>query len=140
MFVPFSLAGDQVIAFFDLLDSIPKDQRPTKIGHMELQVDWGLEAGEYLRDLAKKRGYTIVSDQKYAPPTKDFSSLILDLKSAGAEAIYSYPRPPRYADREADEGLNYAPKVTCFIRGPDLSTYGDAMGRMPTMLYLTELG
>ena len=54
VFVPFSLAGDQVSAFFDLLDSIPKDQRPTKIGHMELQVDWGLEAGEYLRDLAKQ--------------------------------------------------------------------------------------
>ena len=129
-FVPFSHSSDQVRAFFDLLDSIPKDQRPQKIGHMELQVDWGKEAGESLRELAKPRGYTIVADQKYAPPTKDFSSLILDLKSAGAEAIYSVPTPPQsiMIVKQMKE-LNYAPKVTCFIRGPDLSTYWAAMGK-----------
>lgn len=95
IFVPFSLAGDQVRTFFDLLDSIPKEKRPTKIGHMELQVDWGKESGEYIRSVAKARGYTIVSEQKYAPPTKDFSSIILDLNAAGAEAVYSVPTPPQ---------------------------------------------
>src|SRR5512143_3288186 len=83
IFVPFSLASDQVITFFDFLDSIPKEQRPTKLGHMELQVDWGKECGDHIRAVAKPRGYTVVADQKYAPPTRDFSSLILDLKSAG---------------------------------------------------------
>src|SRR4030042_1574897 len=128
VFVPFSLAGDQVATFFDLLDSIPKDQRPTKIGHLEVQVDWCLESGEYIRDLAKKRGYTVVTEQKYAPPTKDFSSSIMALKSAGAEAIYSVPTPPQsiMIVKQMKE-LNFAPKVTCFIRGPDLSTYWDAM-------------
>jgi branched-chain amino acid transport system substrate-binding protein len=83
-----------------------------------------------LRDLAKKRGYTIVSEQKYAPPTKDFSSLILALKSAGAEAIYSTPTPPgSIAIVKQMKELDYAPKVTCFIRGPDTSTYWDAMGK-----------
>jgi branched-chain amino acid transport system substrate-binding protein len=130
VFAPFSLTGDQVPTFFDLLDSIPKEQRPTKLGYMELQVDWGLETGEYLRDLAKKRGYTIVSEQKYAPPTKDFSSLILAMKSAGAEAIYSTPTPPgSVAIVKQMKELDYAPKVTCFIRGPDTSTYWDAMGK-----------
>jgi branched-chain amino acid transport system substrate-binding protein len=130
IFVPFSLAGDQVITFFDLLDSIPKEQRPVKLGHMELQVDWGKECGEYIRDMAKKRGYTIVADQKYAPPTKDFSSLIMDLKSAGADVIFSVPTPPQsiMIVKQMKE-LNYAPKVTLFIRGPDLSTYWDAMGK-----------
>jgi len=130
IFVPFSLAHDQVVTFFDLLDSIPKDQRPTKLGHMELQVDWGLESGEYIRDMAKKRGYTIVAEKKYAPPTKDFSSLIMDLKSAGADAVFSVPTPPQsiMIVKQMKE-LNYAPKVTLFIRGPDLSTYWDAMGK-----------
>ena len=130
IFVPFSLAGDQVTTFFDLLDSIPKEQRPVKLGHMELQVDWGKECGDHIRDMAKKRGYTIVAEQKYAPPTRDFSSIILDLKSAGADTIFSVPVPPQsiVIVKQMKE-LNYAPKVTCFIRGPDLSTYWDAMGK-----------
>jgi branched-chain amino acid transport system substrate-binding protein len=130
VFVPFSMTGDQVPTFYDLLDSIPKDQRPTKIGSMEIQDDWGLESGEYLRNMGSKRGYTIVSEQKYAPPTSDFSSLILALKSAGADAVYSVPTPPQSIKIvQQMKELNYAPKVTCFIRGPDLSTYGNAMGK-----------
>ncbi len=130
IFVPFSLAHDQVTTFYDLLDSIPQDQRPRKLGHMELQVDWGKECGEYIREMAKKRGYTIVADLKYAPPTRDFSSLIMDLKSAGADAVFSVPTPPQsiVIVKQMKE-LNYAPKMTLFIRGPDLSTYGDAMGK-----------
>ena len=130
IFVPFSQANDQVKTFFDLLDSIPKGQRPQKIGHMELQVDWGKECGAYIREMAQKRGYTIVADQKYAPPTKDFSSLIMDLKSAGADTVFSVPIPPQsiMIVKQMKE-LNYAPKVTCFIRGPDLSTYWAAMGK-----------
>ena len=130
VFAPFSITPDQVATFYDLLDSIPKEQRPVKIGHMELQVDWGKECGDYIREMAKKRGYTIVADQKYAPPTKDFSSIILDLKSAGAEAVFSVPTPPQsiIIVKQMKE-LNYAPKVTLFIRGPDLSTYWDAMGK-----------
>jgi len=130
IFVPFSQAYDQVVTFFDLLDSIPQGQRPTKLGHMELQVDWGKECGEYIREMAKKRGYTIVADQKYASPTRDFSSLIMDLKSAGADAVFSVPTPPQsiVIVKQMKE-LNYSPKVICFIRGPDLGTYWDAMGK-----------
>jgi branched-chain amino acid transport system substrate-binding protein len=128
VFVPFSLAGDQVTAFFDLLDSIPKDQRPTKLGHMELQVDWGKESGVYIRDLAKKRGYTIAAEKQYAPPTRDFSSLIMDMKSAGVDAVFSVPTPPQsiVIVKQMKE-LGFSPKLTLFIRGPDLSTYWKSM-------------
>jgi branched-chain amino acid transport system substrate-binding protein len=130
VFAPFSMSHDQVKAFFDLLDSIPADQRPRKIGHLELNVDWGNECAKYVREMAKQRGYTIVVDQKYAPPTNDFSSAILALQSAGAEALFSVPTPPQsiVMVKQMKE-LNYAPKVTCFIRGPDLTTYWQAMGK-----------
>jgi len=130
VFAPFSMSHDQVKAFFDLLDSIPADQRPKKIGHLELNVDWGNECGKYVREMAKQRGYQLVVDQKYAPPTNDFSSAILALKSAGAEAVFSVPAPPQsiVMVKQMKE-LNYAPKVTCLIRGPDLSTYWEAMGK-----------
>jgi len=130
VFAPFSMSHDQVKAFFDLLDSIPADQRPKKIGHLELNVDWGNECGKYVREMAKQRGYQLVVDQKYAPPTNDFSSAILALKSAGAEAVFSVPAPPQsiVMVKQMKE-LNYTPKVTCLIRGPDLSTYWEAMGK-----------
>ena len=130
VFAPFSMSHDQVKAFFDLLDSIPADQRPKKIGHLELNVDWGNECGKYVREMAKQRGYQIVVDQKYAPPTNDFASAILALKSAGADAVFSVPAPPQSLTivKQMKE-LNYAPKVTCLIRGPDLSTYWENMGK-----------
>jgi branched-chain amino acid transport system substrate-binding protein len=129
-FAPFSMSSDQVRTFFDVLDSLPKDQRPTKIAHFELQADWGQECGVYLRQFAKERGYTVVVDSKYAPTTNDFSSLILAMKSAGAEALFSVPTPPQsmVIVRQMKE-LNYAPKVTTLIRGPDLTTYGNSMGK-----------
>ncbi len=129
-FAPFSMSSDQVRTFFDLMDSLPKDQKPKKIAYFELQDDWGKECGNYLRQFAKERGYTVVVDSKYAPPTNDFSSLILAMKSAGAEALFSVPTPPQsmVIVRQMKE-LNYAPKVTTLIRGPDLTTYGKSMGK-----------
>jgi branched-chain amino acid transport system substrate-binding protein len=130
VFAPFSMSHDQVKAFFDLLDSIPPDQRPRKIGHLQLNVDWGNECAKYLRDMAKERRYAIVADEKYAPATNDFSSAILALKSAGAEALFSVPTPPQsiLMVKQMKE-LDLAPKVTCFIRGPDLTTYWEAVGK-----------
>ena len=130
VFAPFSMSHDQVKVFFDLLDSIPADQRPKKIGHLELNADWGIECGKYVREFAKQRGYTIVVDQKYAPPSNDFASAILALKQAGAEAVFSVPTPPQSITivKQSKE-LNFAAKVTCLIRGPDLSTYWEAVGK-----------
>jgi branched-chain amino acid transport system substrate-binding protein len=130
VFAPFSMSHDQVKAFFDLLDSIPADQRPKKFGHLELNADWGIECGKYVREFAKQRGYTIVVDQKYAPASNDFASAILALKQAGAEALFSVPTPPQSLTivKQSKE-LNYAAKATCLIRGPDLSTYWEAMGK-----------
>jgi branched-chain amino acid transport system substrate-binding protein len=130
VFAPFSMSHDQVKVFFDLLDSIPADQRPKKLGHLELNADWGIECGKYVREFAKQRGYTIVVDQKYAPPSNDFASAILALKQAGAEALFSVPTPPQSLTivKQSKE-LNFAAKATCLIRGPDLSTYGEAMGK-----------
>ncbi|MBI5603192.1 MAG: amino acid ABC transporter substrate-binding protein [Deltaproteobacteria bacterium] len=129
IFAPFSMSSDQVKAFFDLLDSIPKNERPTKIAYFEEQSDWGLESGKYLRELAKAKGYAVVVDQKFASAANDFSSLVLAAKAAGADALYSVPTPPQsmVLVRQMKQ-LDYAPKVTTLIRGPDLTTYWDALG------------
>lgn len=129
-FAAFSMSSDQMRSFFDLLDSIPKEQRPAKIAHLELQDDWGQECGAYLRQFAKERGYTVAVDSRYAATTNDFSSLILAMKAAGAEALFSVATPPQsmVIVRQMKE-LNYAPKVTLLINGPGLTTYWSSMGK-----------
>lgn len=129
IFAPFSMSSDQVKAFFEILEAIPKEERPTKIAHFEEQSDWGLECGKHLREMAKAKGYAIVVDQKYAAAANDFSSLILAAKTAGADTLYSVPSPPQsmVMVRQMKQ-LDYAPKATILIRGPDLTTYWDAMG------------
>lgn len=129
-FAPNMFSYMEVAAFFNALDSIPKDQRPKKIANFELQVDWGKECTKYLHQYAKERGYTIALEQKYAPDTKDFASLILAAKSAGCDAVFSVPTPPQsMALIKQMKELDYAPKATCFVRGPDLSNYWQVMGK-----------
>jgi branched-chain amino acid transport system substrate-binding protein len=120
----------EVAAFFDALDSIPEGKRPKKIANFELQTDWGIECGKYLHKFAKERGYKIAQDQKYARNTSDFAPLIMAAKNAGCDAVFSVPTPPQSMKliKQMKE-LDYAPAVTCFIRGPDLSNYWEVMGK-----------
>lgn len=129
VFVAFGMSGQQTTAFFDLLDSIPKDQRPKKIANFELQADWGLECSKHLEKFAKERGYDLMVE-KYAAGTKDFSSMILAAKSAGADALFSVPTPPQSIGlvKQMKE-LDYAPKLTLFVRGADFWTYWQALGK-----------
>ena len=128
-FAPCMFSYMEVIAFFDSLDSIPAEKRPKRIANFELQTDWGIECGKYLQKIGEERGYTVSLVQKYAPATSDFSSLIMAAKTAGVDAVFSVPTPPQSMTliKQMKE-LDYAPKVTCFIRGPDLSNYWEVMG------------
>ncbi len=127
VFVPFGMSGSQTRGFFNVLDSIPKNERPRKVVNFELQTDWGLECGNHIDKLAKERGYDVVVE-KYAPFTRDYSSMILAAKSAGADALFSVPTPPQAISlvKQMKE-LDYAPKITCFIRGADFWSYWEAL-------------
>lgn len=129
IFAPFALSGKQVTTFLDMLDSLPKAERPTKILNLEEQSDWGREIGEHLTAMAKARGYQVI-DQNYSPSANDFSAQILAAKAAGADAVISTPSPPQsmVIVRQMKQ-LDYAPKFTVLIRGPDLTTYWDSMGK-----------
>jgi branched-chain amino acid transport system substrate-binding protein len=129
IFAPFSMTSLVVGTYFDLLNSVPENQRPRKIAHFELQSDWGNESARYVREYAKK-GFTVVVDQKYSLNTTDFASLILASKSAGAETLFSVSSPTQSMTmiRQMKE-LSYAPKVTYFVAGPDLTTFWDSMGK-----------
>jgi len=112
-----------------IIESIPKDKRPTKLAYWELQTDWGIETGKAVRELCPKHNIKIVSYKKYSPGTKDFSPLILDAKRAGAEIVLTTYIPPQAltVPKQMKE-LGWRPKLHCSQRGPDLGGYWDALG------------
>jgi branched-chain amino acid transport system substrate-binding protein len=129
-FTPFMAEQDQVITFLDVLDSIPKNQRPTKIAFFEIQEEWGVATGRYLRDFAGKRGYTISTYEKYAMSANDFSSLIVNAKSSGAEALYTNPSPPQgIAIVKQMKELDWTPKFAYIMRAADVAMWTKNLGK-----------
>lgn len=129
-FTPFMAEQDQVITFLDVLDSIPKAQRPAKIAFFEIQEEWGVATGRYLKDWAPKRGYSIVTYEKYAMSASDFSSLVVSAKSAGAEALYTNPSPPQgLAIIKQMKEIDWAPKFAYIMRASDVAMWSKNLGK-----------
>ena len=74
IFTPFVTEREQVQTFFEVLESIPASQRPTRIAFFESQEEWGISTGRYLKEAAAQRGYTIVAHEKHSLAATDFSS------------------------------------------------------------------
>ena len=130
-FSPFQSEQDQVHSFLDVLDSIPKNQRPQKIAFFEIQEEWGEATGKYLQQFSKERGgYEVVTREKYALASNDFSSLIAKAKSDGAEALYTNPTPPQGIRlvKQMKE-LNWSPKITLIERAADLEAWTQNLGK-----------
>ncbi|HVP80559.1 MAG TPA: amino acid ABC transporter substrate-binding protein [Thermodesulfobacteriota bacterium] len=129
-FTPFQAEQDQVISFLDVLDSIAKNQRPQKIAFFEVQEEWGEATGKYLQQFSKERGYQMVTQEKYAIASNDFSSLIVKAKGDGAEALYTNPTPPQGIRliKQMKE-LNWAPKITLIMRAADLEAWTQNLGK-----------
>jgi branched-chain amino acid transport system substrate-binding protein len=129
LFSPFPKSPDLAITTFDLINSIPEADRPTRIGILQEQTDWGAELGGLWREQAEANGYEIVSDQEYAPGTADFTDLILNLQSTDAEVLLALPNPPDgIAMMNQMAQLGYTPKFSLLIRAPDAPTWMEALG------------
>ena len=129
-FTPFQSEQDQVHSFLGVLDSIPKDKRPQKIAFFQIQEEWGEASGKYLQEFAKEKGYQIVTNEKYALTSNDFSSLIAKAKSDGAEALYTNPTQPQGIRliKQMKE-LNWNPKVACIMRAADMESWAENLGK-----------
>ncbi len=129
LFSPFPKSPDLATTTFDLLNSIPEAERPTKIGILQEQTDWGIELGTLWKDAAAESGYEVVAYEEYAPGNKDFTDAILALQNAGAEVVLGLPNPPdgiTIVNQMAE--LNYVPKATLLIRAPDNPAWADSTG------------
>lgn len=131
LFSPFPKSPDLTNETFVFLDAmIPAAQRPRKVALFLERTDWGKEMGSLWETTAKKHGYQIVNSGEYAPGSKDFSNLILQAKSAGAEPVLALPSPPDGMTlvKQMKE-LDLNTKVNVFIRAADPPVWSQNLGK-----------
>jgi branched-chain amino acid transport system substrate-binding protein len=129
-FTPFQSEQDQANAFLDILDSIPKNQRPNRITYLGVQDEWGVATGKYLKEFAAKRNVEIVNYEMFSMAATDFSSLIINSKRAGADALFTTPsRPQGVRLVKQMKELDWSPKFSYIIRGATTSTWPQNLGK-----------
>jgi ABC-type branched-subunit amino acid transport system substrate-binding protein len=130
LFSPFPKSPDQARDVFKALNEmIPADQRPTKVAIFQEKTDWGNELGGLFKADAKPAGYDVVYYGEYAPGTTDFSTLILDAQTAGADMLLGMPSTPDgMAIVKQMSELGWSPKFTMLVRAPDAATWGKNLG------------
>ncbi len=129
LFSPFPKSPDLAIATFELLNEIPEEDRPTNIGILQEQTDWGIEFGGLWQEAAAEYGYEVVAYEEYAPGTQDFTDAILSLQDAEVEVLLALPNPPdgiTLVTQMAE--LGYTPELSLIIRAPDAPTWMEALG------------
>jgi branched-chain amino acid transport system substrate-binding protein len=129
-YTPFQSEQDQANAFLDILDSIPKNQRPNRITYLGVQDEWGVATGKYLKEFAAKRNVEIVNYEMFSMAATDFSSLIINSKRAGADALFTTPsRPQGVRLVKQMKELDWSPKFSYIIRGATTSTWPQNLGK-----------
>ena len=130
LFSPFPKSPDIAKATFELANSIPQANRPTRFAIFHEKTDWGLEMSRFYTENAQRAGYQIVLDEEYAPGNKDFSDIILKAKAANADALLGMPNPPDGMTiiKQLKE-LDWSPKFLLLVRAPDAPTWGENLGK-----------
>lgn len=130
LFSPFWKSPDIARVTFEFLnDTIPEEERPTRVGIFQEQTDWGVEMGTLWREQAAEHGYEIVVYEEYAPGSSDFTDLILKAQAADVQALLALPNPPDGITifKQMAE-LGYTPDFSFFVRAPDAPTWAEALG------------
>jgi branched-chain amino acid transport system substrate-binding protein len=113
-------------AIFQLVNSLPKEQVPTKWAFFEEQADWIVELVQTMKDEAAKQGINFVYDGQYQMLAPDFSQLILGAKNAGAEVVMGAPTTPDGINiLKQMQQLNYHPKAIIFFRAAGDPSWAD---------------
>jgi branched-chain amino acid transport system substrate-binding protein len=129
LFSPFPKSPDQARDVFEVLNTIPEDQRPSKVAVFQEKTDWGIELWDLWQQYADEYGYDIVVHEEYAPRSEDFSAMILKAKDAGAEVLLTVPSPPDgLAIQKQMAELGWTPKFELMIRAPENVSWTETLG------------
>jgi branched-chain amino acid transport system substrate-binding protein len=130
LFSPFNKSPDLARSTFEIANSLPKEQRPTKYAIFQEKTDWGIEMAREWKKNAAGFGFQIAVHEEYAPGAKDFSDIILKAKSAGADAVLALPSPPDgMAIFKQMKELGFNAKYYYFVRAPDAVGWSQNLGK-----------
>ncbi len=128
LFSPYPKTPNSIKTLFEMLDTLPPKERPSKMAIFQLTTDWGIEQAEAIQKMAPP-GYEIAMNMKYRPLTKDFSAMILKAKAAGADSLWSNPIPPDgIALLRQSKELNWNPKFLYVVRAATYTNWIKALG------------
>ena len=116
-FSPFPKSPDCAKAVFDILDSIPAAQKPKKVAIFMEKAPVGMELGDMWTKESVKRGYGQPLYKEQAADMKDFSSLIMEAKSAGAEILLTGPTTPQGITLTKQSGAPLHSKILFCLPG-----------------------
>lgn len=112
-----------------LLDGLPEAERPSTVAIWQPNSGWGAEMATEWESKLSDGGYEIVLNRKFTNGASDFSSLIAETESAGAEVLLSNPIPPDgvTAVKQLESG-GYAPKAMLFVRASHSNGWWKSLG------------
>ncbi|MCD2201743.1 ABC transporter substrate-binding protein, partial [Halobacterium sp. KA-4] len=112
-----------------VLQMIPEDERPTRIGQWVPNTNWSIEQANYWEQALTDAGFEMVFREKHQLHASDFSSLISKSESAGVEALLGTPAPDGgiTAMKQINEST-FTPSYIQFVRAADTSGWWNALG------------
>jgi len=127
-FIPFPKSRDHARSTVGILDTLPEDTRPSRVGIWEPNSGWGTEMADEWETRLSDAGYDIAQRDKFSLGSRDFSSLIYQADSAGVEVLLSNPTPPgAITAMNQMEQNGYAPKAIYFPRGPSPDAFWSSL-------------
>lgn len=128
-FSPFPKSRDVARSTRGLLELIPEDERPSRVGIWEPNSGWGQEQANAWESTLREAGYEIVLRRTFQLGSSDFSTLISRSQSQDVEILLSNPTPPGgITSINQMQSAGYAPKVLKYVRAADPAAWWSSLG------------
>jgi len=129
LYSPFPMSSDHVASTKAVLDSIPENERPSKVGLWVPNEDWSSGMAD-LWEQELKGDYEIVLRETHEIAASDFSTLISKSKSAGVEILLETATPVGgITAMKQIRDSDFNPKFVEFIRAADTKGWFSALGQ-----------
>ncbi|WP_313696311.1 ABC transporter substrate-binding protein [Halorarum halobium] len=127
---PFPKSRDVARSTQGLLELIPEDERPSRVGIWEPNSGWGAEQADAWESTLSDAGYDVVLRETFSLGSEDFSTLISQSQSQEVEILLSNPTPPGgITSINQMQANDYTPEVLKYVRAADPTAWWSALGQ-----------